>query len=241
MISDCSQVLRCIKSSSILKINGVICCHHRSNIIGLRWGNPYTHARCWMQLAMSACSCSFALHQSAAAHTNFLNNNLHRCWHEEMKMWCCRKELATIANARQVHSTLLMEYTHFLPVVAWNCTMLSSLHLLPKKVSLNHHVATKRYHCSQSVMVCNQLHCPHNKFSPQQVSLYFAVQYLLFVTTVFVIKRTVLILNFPIWDVPLQSKCSDWFPISLSLHQHCPYKECPCIKATVQCTCLHCF
>ena len=28
----------------------------------------------------------------------------------------------------------------------------------------------------------------------------------------------------------LQSKCIDWFPVSVSLHGDCPSKECPCTK-----------
>ena len=55
----------------------------------------------------------------------------------------------------------------------------------------------------------------------------FKVQRFLHVTTALVTKKIVIISNCPYSVLILQSKCSDWFPTSLSLHQECPYKECP--------------
>ena len=35
---------------------------------------------------------------------------------------------------------------------------------------------------------------------------------------------------------PLQSECSDWFPLALSLSQECPYIECPYNKKVLYCS-----
>ena len=52
----------------------------------------------------------------------------------------------------------------------------------------------------------------------------------LFITAALVLETIVLILSCPYSGIPLQSNCSDWFLISLSLHQACPYEEPPYIK-----------
>ena len=53
------------------------------------------------------------------------------------------------------------------------------------------------------------------------------VQYFPFETTAFVPERSVLTSNSAYSGVLLQSECSDWCPISLSLHRFYCYKECP--------------
>ena len=49
----------------------------------------------------------------------------------------------------------------------------------------------------------------------------------LFVTTALVTKQFVLTSNCPYPGGPVQSQCSDWLPMALSLHQECSYIECP--------------
>ena len=53
------------------------------------------------------------------------------------------------------------------------------------------------------------------------------IQQTLFVATALVTKRFVLTSSCPHSEEPLQSESGDWTPMALSLHQDCPYIECP--------------
>ena len=48
--------------------------------------------------------------------------------------------------------------------------------------------------------------------------------------TALVTQNNVLTSSCPYSEVPLYSECSGWFPVSLSLHQECPYIKCSYIK-----------
>ena len=48
------------------------------------------------------------------------------------------------------------------------------------------------------------------------------------VTTALITEKLVLTSNFLYSEGTLQPACSNCFPIALSLHQECPYIECPC-------------
>ena len=45
--------------------------------------------------------------------------------------------------------------------------------------------------------------------------------------TALVPRKRILMWSCPYSEAPLQSECSDWSPLALSLHQGCPYIECP--------------
>ena len=53
------------------------------------------------------------------------------------------------------------------------------------------------------------------------------LQQTLFVMAALVVKKSVLTINCPYPEESLQSECSDWFTMALSLHQECPYIEHP--------------
>ena len=61
------------------------------------------------------------------------------------------------------------------------------------------------------------------------------IQWFILITTMISPKRIVLTLNCPYLGVPLQSKCSDWFPMSLTFHHYCPYNECPYVENLLYC------
>ena len=57
-----------------------------------------------------------------------------------------------------------------------------------------------------------------------------ATSNLLFVMTALVTKSFVLTTNCRNSEEPLQSECSDWLSMPLSVYRDCPYIECPYIK-----------
>ena len=71
--------------------------------------------------------------------------------------------------------------------------------------------------CCHSIQAITDCCCPNCSF---------CLQWTLFVTTALVIKQFVLTLNCPYSEGPLQSECSSWSPMALSLDRHCPSFEC---------------
>ena len=77
----------------------------------------------------------------------------------------------------------------------------------------------------------------HNLAAGQETpQLQVSVQGLLFVMTALVHNTIVLTSICRYAEVLMQSECSDWFPIALSLHQDCPYIYCPYQRDFLICT-----